>query len=126
MANTPIPEFHQQANTATGAERRQAERFSCDQHSFVSEWGGTDNETEAARVHNISTTGIALLTPNRLRPGRVIVIKLKAAGGLSRPLLVRVIHSTQQSDGQWLTGGAFVRGLTEEELRDILTAESAE
>jgi hypothetical protein len=104
------------------AERRGAERFPCDLQPFWAEWGSGGGESAAARVHNISTTGISLDTPVRIRPGSVLVIKLLSKErGLSRPLLVRVIHSTQKPDGRWLSGGAFVRRLSDKDLQTILS-----
>ena len=108
---------------ASGAERRGAERFACDLSPQVSEWGAGPGESSLARVRDVSATGLGMVTPACIRPGRVLVLKLTSdARGLSRPLLVRIIHSTQQADGNWLSGGAFVRPLTEEELDPILDA----
>jgi hypothetical protein len=110
-----------QEAAAPADDRRRAERYACELQPFVTEWGSGTGESSTARVRNISTTGLALVTPARVRPGRVLVIKLmRQAEGLSRPLLLRVIHSTQQPDGSWLSGGAFVRHLSEGELEAIL------
>jgi hypothetical protein len=108
-------------------ERRGAERFPCDLQPFWTEWGSGQGESSAARVNNISTTGISLDTPVRIRPGSVLVLKLLSPErGLSRPLLVRVIHSSAQPDGRWLSGGAFVRRLSDSELARMLSAGPAE
>lgn len=115
------PDDWPEAPAASADDRRRAERYPCEMQPLISEWGSNTGESSMARVHNISTTGLALLTPARVRPGRVLVIKLQSETlGQSRPLLVRVIHSTQQSDGSWLSGGAFVRRLSEEEIAIIL------
>jgi hypothetical protein len=118
MMEAPKPGPHETA--ATEEDRRRAERYDCDLQPLVREWGSSTGESGMARVCNISRTGIALLTPARVRPGRVLVLKLTGAGGgFARPVLVRVIHSTRQPDGLWLSGGAFVRRLSEEELEVI-------
>ena len=83
----------------------------------------TLNAGGAVQIDNISTTGLCLRTPQRVRPGSVLVLTLPdVARGPSRPLPVRIIHSTRQPEGHWLSGGAFVRRLSEPELEAILAA----
>ena len=119
------PHLSEQQEIAAGDERRRAERYACGLQPLISEWGSSVGESSFARVRDISTTGVGLITPARVRPGRVLVIKLQFEGQRqSRPLLVRVIHSTQQGDGSWVSGGSFVRGLSEDELGAILEAEN--
>lgn len=102
-------------------DRRRAERYECDLHPLWSEWGTAKGDSSRVRVHNISATGLGLITPARIPPGRVIVVKLLSeTHGLSRPLLVRIMHSTQQQDGNWLSGGTFVRRLDESYLAMLL------
>jgi hypothetical protein len=104
-------------------ERRRAPRHSCDLAPFWADWGIGGGELPDARVLNISTTGLCLATTGRVRPGSVVVLKLLSeAHSLSRPLLVRIIHSTQQGDGGWHSGGSFVRRLTDQELEAILAS----
>lgn len=109
--------------SVTSDDRRRAERFPCGLQPVISEWGAATGESHMASVANISVTGLALLTPSRISPGRVLVIRLMSKeGGLSRPILVRVIHSTQQPDGTWYSGGAFVRRLSDKEINLIVQA----
>ncbi|HEX5269057.1 MAG TPA: PilZ domain-containing protein, partial [Gemmataceae bacterium] len=97
------------AEQAVGAERRVEERFPCELETFCREQGPDRGEWQALRVHNVSATGIGLVTPHRLRPGTVLVLRLAGrAGGVSRPIVVRVMHVTPLDDG-WLTGAMFVR-----------------
>lgn len=107
---------------AVGAERRVAERFPCDLAPTCHEQGSGRGEWVALGVHNISATGIGLVTPHRLRPGTALVIRLTSgARGVSRPLVVRVMHATDQGDGSWLTGAVFVRRLSPQGLRELLS-----
>jgi hypothetical protein len=77
-------------------------------------------ESSAAKVHNISVTGISLILQRWIKPGTVLLIKLQTPSQrLSRPLPVRVMHATQQADG-WLIGCAFVRRLRDEDLQTLL------
>jgi hypothetical protein len=103
-----------------GAERRVAARFPCDLEPLCREQGAGRGEWLALRVHNISATGIGLVTPHRLRPGTVLVIRLASrTRGVSRPMVVRVMHVTAHEDGGWLTGAEFVRRLSAEALREL-------
>lgn len=105
---------------AVGAERRIEERFPCDLELSCREQGSVRGEWQALRVHNISATGIGLITPHKLRAGAVVVIRLASpTRGVSRPIVVRVMHTTP-ADGAWLTGAMFVRPLTAEALRELL------
>jgi hypothetical protein len=106
---------------AVGAERRVAERFPCELQPSCREQGSGRGEWLALRVHNISATGIGLVTPHRLRPGAVLVIRLTSPRrGMSRPIVVRVMHVTAHDGGGWLTGAEFVRRLSDESLRELL------
>jgi hypothetical protein len=106
-----------------GIERRRSERHPCDLQPVCSEWGSGEL---TARLRDISTDGVGLVTPVRIRPGKVLVLKLqKPSGGLSRPILVRVIHSSPQPDGAWWSGGVFVRRLSTTELASLLQADQA-
>jgi hypothetical protein len=109
------------AGQAVGAERRVAERFACDLESSCREQGAGRGEWQALRVHNISATGIGLVTPHKLRPGAVLVIRLASPGRcVSRPIVVRVMHVTAQDDGSWLSGAVFVRPMSDDSLRELL------
>lgn len=105
---------------AVGAERRVAERFPCDLELSCREQGSIRGEWQALRVQNISATGIGLMAPHKLRPGSVVVIRLASpTRGVSRPIVVRVMHTTP-FEGAWLTGVMFVRPLGAESLRELL------
>jgi hypothetical protein len=105
---------------AVGAERRVAERFPCDLELSCREQGSIRGEWQALRVQNISATGIGIMAPHKLRPGAVVVIRLASpTRGVSRPIVVRVMHTTPL-DGAWLTGVMFVRPLSAESLRELL------
>jgi hypothetical protein len=104
-----------------GAERRGADRFLCDLEPYCREQGAGRGEWLALGVENLSSTGIGLVTPHRLRQGTILVIRLASrTRGVSRPVVVRIVHSTTLDDGTWLTGGEFVRRLSDEALRELL------
>jgi hypothetical protein len=72
------------------------------------------------RVQDLSTGGIALLLTRRFEPGTALHVELAAKGEGSRPLLVRVIHATPESENHWLIGCAFACPLSEAELQTFL------
>jgi PilZ domain-containing protein len=110
------------AGQAVGVERRVAERFPCDLEPICHEQGSGRGEWVALGVHNISATGIGLVVPHQLRPGTVLVIRLTSSTrAVSRPLVVRVMHATAQGNGSWLTGAVFVRRLSPQGLRELLS-----
>jgi hypothetical protein len=43
-----------------------------------------------------------------------------AGDRFSRPLPMRVMHSTQRAEGEYLIGGMFVRPLSDEEVRQLI------
>jgi hypothetical protein len=109
------------AGEPAAAERREAERFPCDLVPLCREQGSSRGEWLALRVHNISATGIALITPQKLRPGTVLVIRLAGSTRpMSRPIVVRVMHASAHGDGGWLTGALFVRRLSPAALQELL------
>lgn len=74
-----------------------------------------------AWVRDISSQGIGLLLARKLEPGTPLIVQIdgKADGALSG-LEARVVHATAQAAGEWLVGCALVRGLSAEELQDLL------
>ena len=81
-------------------------------------------DSPIAGIRDVSTTGIGLRADQPLKPGTVLVIRLeKHDQKLSRPLPVRVMHATQQAEGDWLVGCQFVRPLSDKDLRELLGEE---
>jgi hypothetical protein len=109
---------------APSFDRRGAARYSCDGQPFWRLAGPCSADSSLAGVRDVSTTGIGLCSKERLKPGIVFVLTLQGRDQrLSRPLPVRVMHSTRQEDGDWLVGCQFVRRLTEQDLHALLGAE---
>lgn len=74
-----------------------------------------------ARVHDVSSSGVALLVPHPFDVGQQVIIELpsKKPGDIHL-LPIRVIHTHLQADGLWFVGSAFTRPLTELELQELL------
>ena len=65
-------------------------------------------------VRDITPAGIGLLCDGPVQPGAVLDLHLSGRGvRLAVALRVRVAHTTEMPDGQWLVGGAFEPPLPE-------------
>jgi hypothetical protein len=106
---------------ATEAEQRLAPRFATPCQPAWRELGTNWGNSRLAKVYNISATGVGLLCTHWIKPGTVLILTLtNECQQPSRPMSVRVMHATQQPDGQWLVGGAFTRKLSDAELQRLL------
>lgn len=76
-----------------------------------------------ARVNDISRGGISLVLRSTFAPDALIDIVFPAnSEGDVRKLNARVVRSEPQDDMTWLVGCAFVKMLSEDELRALLEA----
>jgi hypothetical protein len=106
------------------SDRRAAERYPCNLQPFWRIVGEDQGDTHLASVRNVSTTGIGLCARQPLKAGTVLIITLRTPRHhLSRPLPVRVMHSTLQAAGDWLIGCQFVRRLSDQDLQALLREE---
>jgi hypothetical protein len=74
-----------------------------------------------AWVLDVSTCGIGLLLNRTLQVGLAIVVHMKGSTrnrAFSFPALVA--HTTQQANGDWLVGCAFITPLAREQLDELL------
>jgi hypothetical protein len=72
------------------------------------------------KLRDVSRSGIGLILNCRPPVASTLVIKLQTpTQHLSRPMLLRVEHVTDQGDGTWVVGCSFVRKLREEELEAL-------
>lgn len=102
-------------------DRRGAERYPCDLQPSWRVLGRQSGESWSGLIHDISMTGISLRVRCWMKPGTVLIVRLHGSSEkLSRPMPMRIMHSTAQPDGEWLVGGMFVRPLTDEDLRHVL------
>jgi hypothetical protein len=70
-----------------------------------------------AKVHDLSLDGISLGLSWRVPPRTLLAID--RLGELTRPLRVRVIHTTRDVAGGWLAGCKFLQPLSNEDLHDL-------
>jgi hypothetical protein len=100
--------------------RQRAERRASARHTLVRSTCAAVVSTagvEAARVINMSSSGMAVLLTNRLDLGTSLVVFIEDC---PNGLPVRVVHATAQAEGEWLIGCELTRGLSTRELHALL------
>jgi hypothetical protein len=104
-------------------ERRQAERHACTLDGFYRPLGTSSAWLWwLAAVRDVSVKGISLSLTRHVEPGTLLSVELQnAAETFKRTLLVRVVWIRAQVDVPgWEIGGAFVSGLSDEDLQALL------
>jgi serine/threonine protein kinase len=99
------------------ANRRASVRCRC---STRTSWRllGQQRDESQAHILDVSNHGIGLVNAHCLKPGTILVVTPEGRPeGVSRPFLVRVVHSRQQTGGEWLHGCRFTRALDAEDLK---------
>jgi hypothetical protein len=108
------------AEDRSGVERRTSVRYSLDVPAAfchpVAEVANDDCWV-AARVHDISRSGLGLMLTHDVDTGKLLALDLE---GIPRLLLAHVVHATAQDDRSWLVGCELVNGLSDEELQRVL------
>jgi PilZ domain len=101
------------------AERRAVVRHPCNATCRL--LGPASCESRWARIHNVSTRGLALVLTSRLQPGTFLMVELRTPGQRGSCVLhARVVHATPRSDGTWTTGCALLQHLSDELLQSLL------
>lgn len=106
----------------SGAERRDTVRYTINLDTSCRLLAMVQGESNPIRVRNISAGGISLVLPRELPPDTLLEIEL-----LNRPqmflckLQVNITYRVEHPSGDWIMGGAFLRRLTDEELRMLLS-----
>jgi hypothetical protein len=109
--------------SAGTAERRAHVRYAHALRTTCRPLGQEGGATWAARVCDVSRTGVALLMGRGVMPGSVLVVALEGLGGrFSRPLLMRVVRARAEGAGTWAVGCTFVTPLADEEVQSLLLA----
>jgi hypothetical protein len=103
------------------SDRRASIRHLCNfDVSFSPDSSGNEERWEAT-VCDISLEGMGLIVRKPLPLGLEIGVDLDSAeAGLSYTMCARVLRLAPLSDGTWRAGCAFLRALSEEELRSLL------
>jgi hypothetical protein len=129
-AAAPPMELHSGATTApagpprrVGSERRRCLRFPGGR-TATCRLLGNESEAVAARIDNVSQTGLALRVPRQARRGSILVIAVEGIGGrFARPILARVTSCRAAEADVWRMGCSFVRPLSGDEVQVLLVPE---
>jgi c-di-GMP-binding flagellar brake protein YcgR len=99
-------------------ERRSWDRVPVQVQVFCQNVQGEDELCWSARVTDISRGGIGLLSPHKFEPATIIRIgKADSAEESSRLVQAMVVRAQRSPGEKWTLGCAFIRELSEAELR---------
>lgn len=104
-------------------EHRKSPRYSC---IMDASWEGAEpmrfNPAWPIRVTNISTGGIALHAGEKFAIGTALTLGLRSLSNKTMaPVQVRVVHVTEQANGTYVLGVAFLTPLSDSEVQDMLS-----
>jgi hypothetical protein len=101
----------------TAEERRVRIRYPCSAQATYQPVNGVAHPRHAARVRNISRSGINLIVRKPVEPGGMLSLDLPAPdGGSTYTVLACVVHAAVQGEGEWSLGCTFSQELTDAEL----------
>ncbi len=106
----------------SAADRRESFRYGISLETSVRLMAAVEGDNTPVRVRNISAGGISLVINRGVDPDTLLNVEL-----LNRPNMflckvqVRVTYVVEHPTGDWIIGGAFVRKLSHEELRSLLS-----
>jgi hypothetical protein len=102
-------------------ERRREVRYDISPGRAAILVGNIQGDPFPARVRNISTGGICLMSNTPHEPGSILDVNLcNLNRNAVRHVQVQVLYQMEHPSGDWMVGGAFARKLTGEELRGLL------
>jgi hypothetical protein len=103
-----------------GDQRRWARAAPTAGRAVVRRFGAGPGAPAAARILDLSPTGIGLAFGTRVEPGTLLDLELVA--GPDRPglaLLASVVYVAPWGDGQWALGCTFIRELSDADFRAL-------
>jgi len=122
LAEEDLLSFQVKQPAPTAGEKRAWIRFSCngDRPAQATLLINPHNKIQA-QVLNVSPGGVGLATKRHCEPGTPLKIELiDASGRTSRPMQIRVVHSTPKGKEDWVIGCAFETPLSEEDVAALL------
>jgi len=114
----PSPHRPQVVDPPLNKERRSWNRVPVQVSVFCRNHQGEDELYWSAQVVDISRTGMQLLSRRRFEPTTLLHIGKAEASGISSEFLEAVVIRVHPSPREeWTLGCAFMKDMTEEELR---------
>lgn len=116
--------LNRQQRPAAGAgsviDQRETERFAVNAGATCTFAAPVVEDFGPVKVLNVSMGGVGLRLTRRVEPGALMAVTLaNAAKGLTKTVLVRVVHVTPEPAG-CLVGGTFLTQLTYQEMTALV------
>ena len=105
----------------TTADQRQSIRYACILDATCEGKTRHFGIGWVARVVNISTGGLGMHLGEKFAAGTILTVVIHGPGEAQVAGKVRVIHCSEQADGTWSVGAAFLAPLSEVELDRLLS-----
>jgi len=107
---------------SVGPERRSNQRYPFREAASCYALNAKRFERYWAWIRDVSVSGVGMLLSRPLEPETLLIIEAQSTSRrLLLPLTARVVHSTKQTEGNWVIGCAFIRELNAEELQALLS-----
>jgi hypothetical protein len=103
-----------------GAERRAFVRYPRRLNMLWQFLGMQQKNLGSARVQDLSVSGVALLFECAFEPDTVLLVRLPTSTLGWTTHLVRIKHIKETAPGHFLAGCAFIKPLTDAELKALL------
>jgi c-di-GMP-binding flagellar brake protein YcgR len=103
------------------SDQRQWKRFPASVTACYQRVASDDERHYAAKVLDISATGVGLLVDRDIENGTLLSVELhNAAGTAERTMLACIVHVTRQASSEWALGCNFIRSLSEQDLKALV------
>jgi hypothetical protein len=122
LTGAALAAFGARQEAAPPPDPRNLKRFACDVRVVVEIVGRALEAPWAARIVDISPSGVGLRLARSVDVG--ILLSLELPGPAGRPsyqMLACVVHLAPLAGNEWLAGCTFIRELTDAELQPLLT-----
>ena len=121
LSGPDLKKFGTHQAPSSPADQRAWVRHDCALQATYQRIGAEDGRDYAAKVLNVSASGIGLLLQDPVTPGSLINLQLRnQQGALLRTILACVVHSTRRASQDGVVGCNFIRELSEDELHALL------
>ena len=120
MATLPALVHPLRGPTLASLEKRASARQVCDLGVMSRPLDSPDAICWGGTVHDISNGGLGLRLCYPFGPGVHLALELQTSTGLTKTLLVKVIHVEDKADGTWQLGCEFVRRLSDSDVEILV------
>jgi hypothetical protein len=105
----------------TPPDQRLWMRFATNREASFQKVGDPEKRTYAARIINLSASGVGLAVTSAVDAGALLSVDLRGADGrVARTILACVVHVATQPEGHWALGCNFIRELSDAEFQALI------